>query len=68
MTRETRLKKRYAAEQRFRMYGIISIIISLFFVGLLLFKVFTGGATAFIKTTLEVEVNYSKELLGFKKL
>ena len=67
MTRETRLKKRYAAEQRFRMYGIISIIISLFFVGLLLFKVFTGGATAFIKTTLEVEVNYSKELLGFKK-
>lgn len=66
MNREARLKKRYAAEQRFKLYGIISILTALFFVGLLLFKVFSGGATAFIKTTIAVEVDYSKELLGFE--
>lgn len=66
MNREARLKKRYAAEQRFKLYGIISILTALFFVGLLLFKVFSGGATAFIKTTVAVEVDYNKELLGFE--
>jgi phosphate transport system permease protein len=66
MNREARLKKRYTAEQRFKLYGAISILTALFFVGLLLFKVFSGGATAFIKTTIAVEVDYSRELLGFE--
>ncbi len=66
MNREIRLKKRYAADQRFKMYGIFSILTALLFVGLLLFKIFSEGATAFIKTTVKIEVDYSKELLGFE--
>ena len=63
MTREQRLKKRYAAEKRFRFLGIGAITISIFFVCLLLFKVFSTGSTAFIKTTIMTEVDFNKELL-----
>jgi phosphate transport system permease protein len=63
MTREQRLKKRYAAEKRFRFLGIGAIAISIFFVCLLLFKVFSTGSTAFIKTTIMTEVDFNKELL-----
>ncbi len=63
MTREQRLKKRYASEKRFRFLGIGAIAISIFFVCLLLFKVFSTGSTAFIKTTIMTEVDFNKELL-----
>ena len=63
MTREQRIKKRYQAEKRFRMLGIGSIAIAIFFVFLLLFKVFSTGSTAFIKTTIQTEVDFNKELL-----
>ncbi len=63
MTREQRIKKRYQAEKRFRMLGIGSIAIAIFFVLLLLFKVFSTGSTAFIKTTIQTEVDFNKELL-----
>ena len=63
MTREQRLKKRYAAEKRFKSLGIGAITISIFFVCLLLFKVFSTGSTAFVKTTIMTEVDFNKELL-----
>ncbi len=63
MTREQRLKKRYAAEKRFKFLGIVSIGISIFFVCLLLFKVFSTGGTAFFKTTIQTEVDFDKKLL-----
>ena len=63
MTKEQRIKKRYQAEKRFRMLGIGSIGIAIFFVLLLLFKVFSTGSTAFIKTTIQTEVDFNKELL-----
>ena len=40
MNKELRRKKRYQAEKRFQVYGIIAISLALFFVGLLVFKVF----------------------------
>ena len=38
MNKELRRKKRYQAEKRFQVYGIIAISLALFFVGLLVFK------------------------------
>ena len=66
MTREQRLKKRYTAEKRFRLMGIGAIAIAIFFVFLLLLKVFSTGSTAFVKTTIQTEVDFNKELLELK--
>lgn len=68
MTREERLKKRYSAEKRFRFLGISAIATSIFFVCLLLFKVFSTGSTAFIKTTIMTEVDFNKELLELSEI
>ena len=68
MTREQRMKKRYAAEKRFQFLGVISIGISIFFVCLLLFKVFSTGSTAFFKTTIQTEIYFDKKLLELEDI
>ncbi len=64
MTKEQRLKKRYAAETRFKRYGIISICAALLFVGLLIFKVLSEGSSAFVKTSIQLELNFDHKLLN----
>ena len=64
MTKEQRLKKRYSAEKRFKAYGIISVCAALLFVGILVFKVFSEGSGAFVKTAIQLELDLSKEKLN----
>ena len=64
MTKEQRLKKRYSAEKRFKQYGIVSICMALLFVGLLVFKVLSEGSSAFVKTTIQLELNFDTKLLN----
>ena len=64
MTKEERLKKRYSAEKRFKAYGIISVCAALLFVGILVFKVFSEGSGAFVKTAIQLELDLSKEKLN----
>ncbi|MEK9742150.1 MAG: phosphate ABC transporter permease PstA [Pelagibacteraceae bacterium] len=64
MTKEQRLRKRYAAETRFKRYGIISICAALLFVGLLIFKVLSEGSSAFVKTSIQLELNFDHKLLN----
>ncbi|MEK9742028.1 MAG: phosphate ABC transporter permease PstA [Pelagibacteraceae bacterium] len=64
MTKEQRLKKRYSAEKRFKRYGIVSICMALLFVGLLVFKVLSEGSSAFVKTTIQLELNFDTKLLN----
>ena len=64
MTKEQRLKKRYSAEKRFKQYGIVSICMALLFVGLLVFKVLSEGSSAFVKTTIQLKLNFDTKLLN----
>lgn len=54
--RDIGIKRRYAAERRFRMYGVIAVSIGIFFLCALFFTVFSKGYTAFWQTTVEIPV------------
>ena len=63
MTKEQRLKKRHAAEKRFRLYGLTSILVALVFVLILVNNIFSKGSSAFMKTVINVEVFFDPELI-----
>lgn len=50
------LKKRYKAERRFRLYGILAIAGSLLFLTLLFASIIGKGYTAFQQTFVELDV------------
>lgn len=61
--RDIGLKRRYAAERRFRIYGIIAIAIGMFFLCALLFSVFSKGYTAFWQTTITLAVRLDEKII-----
>ncbi|NSZ15531.1 phosphate ABC transporter permease PstA [Agrobacterium vitis] len=61
--RDIGIKRRYAAERRFRAYGIIAISFGLLFLFLLLASVVSKGYTAFWQTTITVPVEFSEKLI-----
>jgi phosphate transport system permease protein len=56
--RYSRLRKRRAAERRFRLYGILAILLSLSFLGLLLTSIIGNGYTAFAQTNIKLSVTF----------
>ena len=66
MNKEKLLIKRYKAEKRFQFYGKAAITVSLMFLFVFIFQIFSKGYTAFQKTWLYVEVTYDQEMLGVK--
>ena len=50
------LNKRYAKEQRFKLYGLFAVILSLCFLALLFFTIFSNGYHAFFQTYIELEI------------
>ena len=59
-----RLKRRYAAERRFRALGLAAICLALGFLGVLLFTIIKNGATAFAQTKVQLEVSFDAAVLG----
>ena len=53
---EKRLKRRYAAERRFRAYGISAIVAALAILGLLIGTIVANGYTAFQQTYLAIPI------------
>lgn len=53
---EARIRRRYAAERRFRLYGVLAIAFSIFMLGFLAVTVFFNGYTAFWQTRIELDV------------
>lgn len=62
--RDIGIKKRYAAERRFKAYGIIAIAIGILFLIALLWSVFSKGYTAFWQTEIRVPITFSAQVLG----
>ena len=56
-----RLRKRYAAERRYQAYGLIAILIGFGFLVMLFTSIIGNGWSAFVQSTLTLEVSLDKE-------
>jgi len=61
------LKSRLAKEKRFKLYGIASITLALFLLSLLFVSIFSQGYTAFQETKIQLNINFSEEILDPNK-
>ncbi len=61
--RDIGLKRRYAAERRFRFYGIAAISIGLMFLVVLLTTVVSQGYTAFWQTQIRLPITFSQAVV-----
>ncbi|CAN7261368.1 phosphate ABC transporter permease PstA [Phyllobacterium sp. LjRoot231] len=61
--RDIGLKRRYAAERRFKLYGIAAIAIGLFFLIALMYSVFSNGYTAFWQTEVNLAINLDPKII-----
>lgn len=58
------IKRRYAREKRFRLYGLIAILASLSFLAILIFTITKNGLPAFKQTFIQLEVTLDSKTLG----
>ena len=58
-----RLKRRYAAERRFRFYGVLAILAAVGMLGLLVVSIVSNAIPAFTQTFIAVEVNFDAEII-----
>ncbi|WP_306119989.1 MULTISPECIES: phosphate ABC transporter permease PstA [unclassified Roseitalea] len=61
--RDIGLKARYAAERRFRAYGLAAIIVGLSFLFILLASIVSQGYTAFWQTSILLDVTFDEEIV-----
>lgn len=61
--RDIGIKRRYAAERRFRAYGIAALSFGIIFLMLLLWSVVSKGYTAFQQTMITVPVEFSQQII-----
>ncbi len=64
--RDIGIRRRYAAERRFRIYGAAAICIGLFFLAVLLWSVVSKGYTAFLQTTITLPIEFSEQIVDPK--
>jgi len=62
------LKKRYHAERRFRLYGLLAIVASMVFLSLLFISIIGKGYSAFEQTFMELDVFFDPEALNTQSL
>jgi phosphate transport system permease protein len=60
---EQRLRRRYAAERRFRLIGLAAILISAGFLALLLFTMVSNGARGFTRTEVRLDIDFARSAL-----
>ena len=65
---ERSLKKRYAAERRFKLYGMLSIGIGLLALIILITDIVGNGSGAFRQTYLQLEVNFDADVLDITEV
>ena len=65
-TPSARMKKRNAAERRFRLYGIVAIVFSLAVLAVMLFTILRDGTSAFWQTRIEIPVTLDAAVLDPK--
>ena len=58
-----RIKKRYAAEARYKFYGLAAISVAILFLAILLVTIVGKGYSAFVQTAIAIDVNLDKSLI-----
>ena len=58
-----RIAKRYAAERRFRLYGIAAILFGLAFLAILFGSIISKGYTAFVQSSFKLNVNLDRAVI-----
>ena len=58
-----RLKKRYAAERRFKSYGILAIMLALGALLWLMVSIVSQGYSAFVQTKIELEIHFDPQII-----
>ena len=62
------LSKRYRAERRFRLYGLLAIVVSIVFLALLFISIIGNGYSAFQQTFIQLNVFFDPEILAKQSL
>jgi phosphate transport system permease protein len=60
---EARLRRRYAAERRFRAYGLTAIGLAVLMLALLLGSIVARGYTAFVKTEIGLDIHFDPAVI-----
>jgi phosphate transport system permease protein len=58
-----RLRRRYAAERRFRLVGLAAILLSAGFLALLLVTMVAKGASGFVRTEVRLDIDFAKSAI-----
>ena len=60
---KARLRKRYAAERRFKLIGLLAVLTALGLLALLLFTIVVQGYTAFAQTTIGLDITFDEQTI-----
>jgi phosphate transport system permease protein len=58
-----RVRRRYAAERRFRFYGVLAISLAILMLALLLYSIISKGYGAFVQTEIALEVYFDPAVI-----
>ena len=58
-----RLRRRHAAERRFRAYGVVAVVLALGFLAFLLVSIVARGYGAFTTTSIELRIHFDREVI-----
>ncbi|MEP9372899.1 phosphate ABC transporter permease PstA [Mesorhizobium sp. KR1-2] len=61
--RDIGLKRRYAAERRFRLYGILAVSVGIVFLAVMLVSIVSKGYTAFWQTTVTLPITFDQNII-----
>lgn len=64
--RDIGIRKRYAAERRFKFYGILAISIGILCLLLLMWSIISKGYTAFQQTAINLPITFSEDIIDPK--
>ena len=59
-----RLRRRYAADRRFRRVGLAAVLFGVSALGFLLFTILSNGFTAFRQTELRLDIVFSRDIIA----
>jgi phosphate transport system permease protein len=62
-TSAARVRRRYAAERRFRFYGVLAITAAVLMLALLLFSIVSKGYGAFVQTEVALDINFDPAVI-----
>ena len=63
---DARLRKRYAAELRFKLFGLAAVSVAILALVVLLVSILHGGVTAFVSTQIRLDVEFDPAVIDAK--